>query len=121
MRSEEIKCYENQGLIRHRAVDMHLVKTLVASAENKAKATKMLRVEDGTAVLIFLGIGGFILVFLIYAKDLPGPERLADITFSQPTEIYDRTGKILLYEIFGEEKRKWRSRFLFVSVRDACL
>jgi len=56
MKSEEIKRYENQGLIRRRVVDMPLVKTLVASAENKAKAVKMLRVEDNTAVLIFLGL-----------------------------------------------------------------
>ncbi len=63
-------------------------------------------------VLSFLGIGisFFILfifgVFIYYAKDLPRPEDFNEAVPIQSTKIYDRTGKVLLYEIYGEEKRE---------------
>ena len=60
-------------------------------------------------LLLFLFGGG---VFLYYAKDLPRPENLSEISFQKPTKLYDKTGKILLYEIYGEEKRE------FISLSD---
>ncbi len=57
---------------------------------------------------------GFVFLFLIliisftfifYAKDLPQPEKFTEKHFVQSTKIYDRTGEVLLYEIYGEEKR----------------
>jgi len=48
-------------------------------------------------------------LFLYYAKDLPRPEVFVEIEMPQSTKIYDRTGKILLYEIYGEEKRTYVS------------
>jgi penicillin-binding protein 1A len=48
-------------------------------------------------------------LFLYYAKDLPRPEIFTEREIAQSTKIYDRTGKILLYEIFGEEKRTYVS------------
>ncbi len=56
-------------------------------------------------VIFFLGIAGISLLFLFYAKDLPRPEKFAETQFSQSTKIYDREGKVLLYELYGEEKR----------------
>ena len=44
--------------------------------------------------------------FVYFAKDLPRPERLTEATLAQPTKIYDRTGNVLLYEVYGEEKRQ---------------
>jgi penicillin-binding protein 1A len=46
-------------------------------------------------------------LFLYYAKDLPRPEIFVEREIPQSTKIYDRTGKILLYEIYGEEKRTY--------------
>lgn len=46
------------------------------------------------------------LVFLYYAKDLPRPEKFTEIAFAEPSRIYDHTGEVLLYEIFGEQKRE---------------
>jgi penicillin-binding protein 1A len=46
-------------------------------------------------------------LFLYYAKDLPRPEIFVEREISQSTKIYDRTGKVLLYEIYGEEKRTY--------------
>ena len=48
---------------------------------------------------------GFLVVFLIYARDLPRPEKFTEKQFTQSTKIYDRTGEVLLFEIYGEEKR----------------
>lgn len=65
---------------------------------------------------VFLKYGFFLFLFLIilfslvvlyYAKDLPLPEKFTEKPFSQSTKIYDRTGKTLLYEIYGEEKRQY--------------
>lgn len=44
-------------------------------------------------------------VFLYYAKDLPRPERFSELSFAEPTRIYDKTGEHLLYELYGKEKR----------------
>ncbi len=49
------------------------------------------------ALLLFL--------FFYYTYDLPRPEKFTETPFIQSTKIYDRTGKVLLYDIYGEEKR----------------
>lgn len=48
----------------------------------------------------------FLALFIYYAKDLPRPEKFTERVFAQSTKIYDRTGKVLLYELYGEEKRE---------------
>jgi len=45
-------------------------------------------------------------VFIYYSKDLPRPEKFTEKSFVQSTKIYDRTGKIMLWELYGEEKRE---------------
>ncbi|MDP2741066.1 MAG: PBP1A family penicillin-binding protein [bacterium] len=47
-----------------------------------------------------------ILLFFYYTYDLPRPEKFTENSFIQSTKIYDRTGKVLLYDIYGEEKRE---------------
>ena len=59
--------------------------------------------------LFIFSIVGFSFLFLFYAKDLPRPEIFTERQLNQSTKIYDRTGKVLLYEIYGEEKRTWVS------------
>ena len=54
-------------------------------------------------------IFGFLFLFLYYAKDLPRPEKFVEKELAQSTKIFDRTGNVLLYEIYGEEKRTWVS------------
>jgi 1A family penicillin-binding protein len=55
----------------------------------------------GSAALLLVGL----ILFIYFIKDLPRPERFTEGSIAQSSKIYDRTGKILLYEIFGEEKR----------------
>lgn len=59
-------------------------------------------------VTLFI-IVSFSCLFLYYTKDLPRPEKFTERNLVQSSKIYDRTGKILLYEIYGEEKRTWVS------------
>ena len=54
-------------------------------------------------------IGLFLLVlflFAYYAKDLPRPEKFTELSLVQPTRIFDRTGTVLLYEVYKEERRE---------------
>jgi membrane peptidoglycan carboxypeptidase len=45
------------------------------------------------------------LLFFSYLKDLPRPENFTEKEVFQSTKIFDRSGQVLLYEIYGEEKR----------------
>lgn len=55
-------------------------------------------------VLFLCGLTGLVL-FVSFIKDLPRPEKFAEGDIPQSTKLFDRTGKVLLYEIAGEEKR----------------
>ncbi len=46
-------------------------------------------------------------LFFYYVKEFPRPEIFNERQLAQSTKIYDRTGQVLLYEIYGEEKRTW--------------
>lgn len=56
----------------------------------------------GFIALFFMGAG----IFIYYAKDLPIPEKFIEREFVESTKIYDRTGEILLYEMYKEERRE---------------
>jgi len=45
------------------------------------------------------------ITLLLLLKDLPRPEKFTESEIPQSTKIYDRTGKVMLYEIAGDEKR----------------
>lgn len=55
-------------------------------------------------VVSLVGVALLALLTLWFAKDLPNPESILAKGFAQSTKIYDRTGKILLYQV-GEERR----------------
>lgn len=76
----------------------------------------MKKTKKGNRIFFFLKFFGFLLslsvlglscLFFYYAKDLPRPEVFTERQLFQSSKIYDRTGQILLYEIYGEEKRTW--------------
>ncbi len=58
------------------------------------------------AALVAVVGGIFLWLFiLVLAKDLPTLEQISNRQVNQSTKIYDREGKVLLYEINGGEKR----------------
>ena len=56
-------------------------------------------------ICFLLSVIVVLFLFILFAKDLPRPEKFTEKQFTQSTKIYDRTGEVLLYEIYGEEKR----------------
>lgn len=63
-----------------------------------------LKILVSSLIFLFLALLG---VFVYFAKDLPRPERFTEHQLVQSTKIYDRTGKVLLYNVYGEEKRTY--------------
>jgi 1A family penicillin-binding protein len=57
-------------------------------------------------LFFLLLVFGFLILFFYCAKDLPRPEKFTERTFVESTKIYDRTGEVLLYELYGEERRE---------------
>lgn len=55
-------------------------------------------------LFIIFFIGGGLFVFIL-SRNLPDPKNFQERKVVESTKIYDRTGKILLYEIHGDQKR----------------
>lgn len=56
-------------------------------------------------IFILILTAGIFSLFIFYAKDLPRPEKFTERQFPESTKIFDRSGKILLWEMYEEEKR----------------
>jgi penicillin-binding protein 1A len=54
-------------------------------------------------ILSFIFIGGF-LIWVSQLK-IPSIQELENLKMSQATKIYDRTGQVVLYNIYQDEKR----------------
>lgn len=59
----------------------------------------------GFLALVIIGSISAVAVFAYYSKDLPDLKKLSDEPMAESTKIYDRTGTVLLYDVYGEEKR----------------
>ena len=75
-------------------------------ALKKQKSKKIVLLVLKCLILLFLlGCGFVLFLFFYYTYNLPRPEKFTETPFIQSTKIYDRTGKTLLFDIYGEEKR----------------
>jgi len=73
----------------------------------KNKNIRILLLIGKWLAFLLLALALFVLfLFFYYTYDLPRPEKFTESPFIQSTKIYDRTGKFLLYDIYGEEKRE---------------
>jgi len=72
------------------------------SYSRNKKVWKVLKILLASFLFCFFAI---LSLFIYYAKDLPRPEDFRERALILPTEIYDRTGEVLLYQLFDEEKR----------------
>jgi 1A family penicillin-binding protein len=83
------------------------METKFTNTSNKSKKKKLiLAIVKYSAFLFLGGCLLLLLVFIYYTWDLPQPEKFTETPFIQSTKIYDSTGKVLLYDIYGEEKRE---------------
>lgn len=57
-------------------------------------------------ISLFSFIGISVGIFYLYTYEVPEMERLHEGSLSQTSILYDRTGKHILYELYGEENRK---------------
>jgi len=73
--------------------------------QKKKKNKLLLFLKIGTFCFL-LGIIGVAALFIYYSKNLPRPEKFTEKSFIESTKIYDRTGEVLLYELYGEERRE---------------
>jgi membrane peptidoglycan carboxypeptidase len=83
----------------------------------KSKQKNSLKVKDKNEkprrwprVLLGLSLFGFILataIFAFFAKQLPNPKDFQERVVKESTKIYDRTGKVLLYEAGSNLKRTY--------------
>lgn len=55
--------------------------------------------------LIILLVIVVLAVFLYFARQIPNPETIITRRISESTKIYDRTGQVVLFDVFGEERR----------------
>lgn len=65
----------------------------------------LVRIGFFILVLFFAGLITTAVSAFWLSRNLPNPERISERAVAESTKIYDRTGKILLYDIHGEEKR----------------
>ena len=59
------------------------------------------------SVIVFglIAVIGFAFLVAWYSRELPNPNNLQERNIAQSTQIFDRTGEHLLYEIHGDENR----------------
>ena len=82
------------------------IKNILGFLKKYGVAKIALRVAKYFSFLLAgLCLAGFGLI-VYYTWDLPQPEKFTETPFIQSTKIYDTTGKVLLYDIYGEEKRE---------------
>lgn len=84
------------------------MKHIFVSFKNFKNASKNERWKMIGKAALYAGGGLIIFViglFLFFAKDLPSPGNISNRVVIESTKIYDRTGKHILYDIHGEEKR----------------
>ncbi len=82
------------------------IKTIIAILK-KYRVGKILLRAGKYFLFILAGLCLAVLGLIVYYTwDLPQPEKFTETPFIQSTKIYDSTGKVLLYDIYGEEKRE---------------
>ncbi|MFL5681087.1 MAG: transglycosylase domain-containing protein [Chloroflexota bacterium] len=90
-----------------------LRRTLPRRARHRSQGSRVLAVLLTLTLAAILVIGGALGVFGVAAiatvgalsTDLPDPATLEQLTFAQPTVVYDRTGKVQLARFQKEERR----------------
>jgi 1A family penicillin-binding protein len=98
------KLSPKKGLIK-KSIAPSLFKKFLKTRSKKGVKGFLKIVLKLASLFFIVGFIGIIGVFIYFSKDIPSPDKIVDRSVAESTKIYDRTGKHLLYEIHGEEKR----------------
>lgn len=70
------------------------------------KRTGLFRLFIIFLLWLLVGTGAtFVIAFIYFSPQIPNPESIINRRITESTKIFDRTGKTLLYEVHGQEKR----------------
>ncbi|PIS07871.1 hypothetical protein COT78_01405 [Candidatus Berkelbacteria bacterium CG10_big_fil_rev_8_21_14_0_10_43_13] len=87
--------------------------------KRKKISWKKVFIVCGYVVLAFILVTA--VTFAWFAKDLPTPEKIAQQQMAQSTKIYDRTGKVLLYQTGNEKRTIVKSDQISQTLKDATI
>lgn len=73
--------------------------------KRKLKSIKRKHLIRSALIGIGLIVAAMLIGLFLLMKDLPSPELLSSRQIPESTKIFDKTGKVLLYEVFDEERR----------------
>ncbi len=77
----------------------------IKTKENKKKVKLIKKLIILAFVLLAFAFIAVSIYVIIISRNLPNPNQLINREVAQTTKIYDRSGKTVLYEISGDEKR----------------
>src|SRR3989344_6614352 len=80
----------------------HFIAKVKSFKPTKVHLDQLLHLAVWVAVIGFIS---FLIYFIYLERTLPDPEALISRQVKESTKIYDKTGEVLLYDIYGEEKR----------------
>lgn len=88
----------------------HLPELRRLSYSQRVRAARLRALGNWLGSLAIVGaLAGCLFVLIIFAwttRTLPDPTRLTERTVEQTTTIYDRTGKVILYQLHGDVNRR---------------
>jgi len=96
-----------------------MTKNLHRTKKRKKITWKKVLIISGYVVLALILTTA--VTFAWFAKDLPTPEKIAQQQMAQSTKIYDRTGKVLLYQTGNEKRTIVKSDQISQTLKDATI
>jgi len=87
----------------------------------KTRSTKIKKILFGATVIVLLTLITGSIELLRILQDLPHPEKITDFAQVESTKIYDSTGKILLYQIGGENRTVLSSNQISPYMKEAII
>ena len=102
-KEKRIKIKRNKLSSKLQKVFKKRKKKLLVTKKNIKKNSWLKKLFYIGLVLLFLIIGAFLV--WVSTLEIPNINQLQNIKISQATKIYDRTGKVVLYNIYEDERR----------------
>ena len=100
---KKIKIRKSKLSLKLKKVFKKRQESIVISKKTIKKSGWLKKIFYIGLVLFFIGVGAFLI--WVSSLEIPNINQLQNIKISQATRIYDRTGKVVLYNIYEDERR----------------